>query len=297
MNLVIFILIVLLHLALSLCFLIAPSSRLRKRKEYIIPVLFVPVFGPLLALTVEILCRLEEQGTHPVELESLKLEHEVLWTPFAKDDQDQDVIPLEEAILINNVKTRRKAMLNTFRDDPLDLLNVLMVARSNEDVDTTHYATIQLSKVQRQFQLKLQRYAEAIEEDPNNVALLDEYIDLLGTYLESPLPEKSILQHQRKVYARLLDRKLALQPLDRGAWIKKLRNCTAIHEDFGTVKEIITVLRKNWPEDEETWIEAIRACVEWKEPDCIREIGRAMQSQKINWTKRGREQVRAWVQI
>jgi hypothetical protein len=297
MAVTIFFILFAIHIVLSVCFLLLPSCRLRKRKEYWIPILFVPVFGPLMAVTIEILFHMSNPGTRPVELESLKGEQDIFWTTFTTTKEDTDAVPLEEAILVNDIHTRRQAVLNTFRGDSFRYLDVLLVARNNEDVDTTHYATIQISKIQRQFQLKLQNFAAEFEKDADNQALLDEYIDLLETYLESALPEQSILKHQRRVYARLLDKKLNLCPNDRETLVKKLRNCTAVREDYPCVLQVIDLLKTLWPDEEETWIESLRACVEWEDTARIQEIMQAIRSQKIRWTRWGREQISPWVQI
>jgi hypothetical protein len=297
MSLSILLIIFILHFALVLRFMVSPVNKLRHRKEFLIPVLLVPLFGPLMALTVEILYLLGDPGTKPLGLESLKFDHDIFWTPLKSPDKNDDVIPLEEAILINDIRVRRKAVLKTFREDPSKYLEVLMVARNNEDVDTTHYATIQISKIQRQFQLKLQKYATNYENDPDNQALLDKYIDLLGNYLDSPLPEKSILRHQRKVYAGLLDRKLEHVANDRVTLIRKLRISSELKENYNLAKGVMDTLLKFWPEDEETWIESLRACVEWQDRDRMLALINEMETQKIQWTKHGRETVRPWVQL
>jgi hypothetical protein len=297
MEVYILIILFTIHAILSVPFLLLPSSRLHKRKEYWLPVLLVPVFGPLMAVTIEILFRISKPGTRPVELESLKGEQDIFWTTFTTTKEDTDAVPLEEAILVNDIHTRRQAVLNTFRGDSFRYLDVLMVARNNEDVDTTHYATIQISMIQRQFQLQLQKYAADFERDPDNQALLDEYIDLLGMYLESSLAEQSILKHQRKVYDRLLDKKLSLCPNDRETLVKKLRNCTAAREDYPLALEVMGLLKSQFPGDEEIWIESLRACVEWEDTPRIQETLQEMRTQKIRWTRWGREQVSPWVQI
>ncbi len=293
----IFILLLIIHFCCAVPFLFVPSSRLHKRKEYLIPILFLPLFGPFLAITIEILFLIQKPGTKPVELESPTDENDILWKSFVTSKEDSDAIPLEEAILLNDIHTRRKAVLNTFRDDSFRYLDVLMVARNDEDVDTTHYATIQISKIQRQFQLRLQKLAADFEKRPNDAALLDEYIDLLDTYLQSPLPEKGILRHQRDVYAKLLDQKLALDMEDKETLVRKLRNCTDIGEDYHSAMEIIDLLKSKWPEDEQIWIETLRSIVNWKDAGNMQKTVKALQTQKIRWTRWGREQVSLWVQI
>lgn len=298
MSIWVVILLLIIHCIAAIIVLIRPTSRLRLRREYIAPIVFVPIFGPLLAITIELLFFFEKPGTRPVELESLKYGHHLIWAASMRQKKEEkEAVPLEEAILINDIRTRRREMLKTFQEDPYKYLDVLLVARHNEDVDTTHYATIQISKIQRQFQLDLQKYSQSFDEDPENGVLLDEYIDLLERYLSSPLPEESILRHQRNVYARLLEKKLSLVPNDQNTLIRKLRNNVALKENYPATLELIDLLQKQWPNDERTWIETLRACVEWRDTEHCQQTIKAIQNTRVSWTKRGREQVRPWVQL
>jgi len=296
LNIWVIFLLLIIHSLAAFFILFWPSSRLRGRREYIIPILLVPVFGPLLAVTIELLFLLKNPGSKPVELESLKFEHDLIWAASVKQQDEKEAIPLEEAILLNDIKTRRKVVLKTFKEDSSKYLDVLMVARHNEDADTTHYATIQISKIQRQFQLDLQKYAQTFEQNPNNLAQMNEYIDLLGKYLDSGLPEESILRHQRNVYANLLKQKLSIVPNDHDTLIRKLRNCVAF-KNYPVTLEVIELLQKHWPNDEQTWIETLRACVELRDSERCQQTINAMQHTRVAWTKRGRDQVRSWVQL
>ena len=289
--------LLILHFSLALCLLLNPRARLRHRKEYIIPVLLVPLFGPFLAATIEILFLLDNPGNVQVDVESLKLRHDIFSLPVKQVDENEarDVVPLEEAILIDNVEERRNALLKTFQDNSSKYLNVLMLARNIEDVDTAHYATIQLVKFQRQFQLKLQEYAARFVDDPENEELLDEYIDYLDYFLQSPLAEKGLLYRQRQVFADLLERKLELVKDDRQALIRKLRNATAQKENYTLVREIIATLKDKWPLEEQTWIEVFRATVEWDDQTRLREAVAEMKSQAISWTKHNQELIQPWV--
>jgi len=297
MAMTIFIIVLLLHFLLASWVLFRPSSPLRSRREYRIPVFFLLGFGPLIAITIDILDRTGRLGKRPFELETVKAEHDIFWASIAARKDDQDAVPLEEAILLNDRQTRRKAVLSTFRDEAFRYLDVLMLARNDEDADTTHYATIQITKIQREFQLKLQKFAVEHEKDPQNLALLDEYIALLETYLQSRLPEKSILRHQQEVFDRLLDERLALVPDDKMTLIRKLRNWTDIRENYPAVLQLIERLKKTWPDDELVWIESLRAFVEWKDSARIQQITNEMKSRKVQWTKWGRQQISPWVQV
>ena len=283
------------HLIGSLLFLTLRFGRLDHRKEYLVPILCIPVFGPLLALTIDLVHIFGQPGSKPLELEALRLEQNVYWNSIEERPEDPSVVPLEEAMLINDRQTRRKVVLDTFRDDSFNYLDVLLLARGNEDTDTTHYATIRITKIHSQFQLALQQCAVEHEREPENLAVLNKYLHLLEEYIASPLPDDLMLRRQQGVYARLLDKKLALVPNDRHTMLRKLRHCITMRDDYAAAVALAEQLKQCWPEDEQNWIESLRLCVEYHDQEGLEATLRQMRSAPVAWTREGRALVGPWL--
>jgi hypothetical protein len=289
-------LIVIVHILLTLAysvFIFLGKSHLRK--EQIIPIFFVPIFGPIAAFIIEILNILNIQGTRPVELEPMSIGDDILWVTLKSFHEKGDIVPLEEAILINDVKLRRRSMLETLYTDPLKYLDILNIAKYNDDVETSHYATTTIAKAQKDFQLSIQKLAVSVENNPDDRDLLDKYIETLDKYIESGLLEEHLLRNLRIVYSKVLDKKLENTKNDMGTTIKKLRNCIQLGE-YNSAFEIGDRLIANWQEDERSWIESIRMCVDGQDGNKLQEILSKMRNQKINWTRDGKEQVKVWLQ-
>jgi hypothetical protein len=285
------------HLIGSVVFLALRFGRLGRRKEYLVPILCIPVFGPLLAFTIDLMYAFGKPGLKPVDVEALKLEQNIYWNSVERPEADPSVVPLEEAILINDKHTRREEVLDTFRHNSLSYLDVLLLARDNEDTDTTHYATIRITKIHRRFQLALQQFAVEHEEHPEDLAILNKYLDLLEEYIASPLPDELMLRRQKAVYAQLLDKGLALAPNDRRTMIRKLRLCITMKDDYAAALALAEQLKQRWPDDEQTWIESLRLCVEWHDQEGLEAALRQIQSAPVNWTRQGRALVAPWLHV
>jgi len=288
--------VLILHILMALgyaVFIYYGKSRLRK--EQILPVFFVPIFGPIMAIVIEMLDILDRQGTKPVELEPLSLGDDILWVTLKSFHEKGDIVPLEEAILINDVKVRRRYMLETLYTDPLKYLDILNIAKYNDDVETSHYATTTISKAQKDFQLSIQKLAVAVESNPNDLGVLDEYIETLEKYIESGLLEEHLLRNLRIVYSKVLDKKLENVNNDKNAMIKKLRNSIKLNE-YNLAFEIGDYLIANSPEDETSWIESMRVCVDGRDGNRMQETLSKMRDARINWTRDGKEQVKVWLE-
>ena len=115
------------------------------------------------------------------------------------------LVPLEEAFLINEPKKRRELMMDLLRSEPRKHLDLLLLARFNEDPETAHYATATLTEVQRQMQLELQQMQTALLKNPQDAKTRLAYIELLNGYVDSGLLEGQLLERQRRMLGKALD--------------------------------------------------------------------------------------------
>lgn len=291
----ILIIIFVIDLVASITYLVLILLKISKLgTENILPMLIIPIFGVLSALWIELLIRRNKHGDKEIETLPLVLEDDILWSTVRSSYESNDLIPLEEALMINDHHTRRGMMLNALYDDPEKYLDILLIARHNEDVETAHYATTTISHLQRNYQLQLQKASVAVEEDPTNIESLDHYIDLNEKYIRSGLLEEYLLYNQRITYSKALDRKLSLVGNDKETLIRQLRNKIAMN-DYIAAYEISERLIILWSHDEDVWIEAIRLCVKGKDRNKMQDILADMREEKINWTRAGREKVEPWL--
>lgn len=289
--------VVLVHLLLTLVYMIFVFlGKSHLRKEHLIALCFIPIFGLLAALIVELLILSRQEGTRSPDLELLALDDDILWTTLKRFHEKGDLVPLEEAVLIDEVKVRRKSMLETLYGDPIKYLDVLNVAKHNEDIETSHYATTTISKAQKEFQLSTQKYAVEVENYPDNPKVLDAYLEILKQYIQSGLLEENLLRKLRVVYSKMLDRKLITVKDDKNALINKLRNAIEL-KDFTCAFNTSHLLKRYWPEDEQTWIEVMRVCVEVKDCIQLKKTIDEIQHKNIVWTEEGREQVSPWIKM
>lgn len=287
--------VIFIHIFLTLVYAIFILSRKSHlQKEHMIPLFIIPVFGPFTALMIEFMILSGEQGKKHPELDSVTLDDDILWTTLKSFHEKGDLVPLEEAILINEVEVRRRFMLETLYADPFKYLDVLSIAKYNEDVETSHYATTTISKAQKDFQLSIQKYAVEVENHPDDPEVLNDYIEMLCKYIQSGLLEEHLLKNLRIVYSKTLDRKLNLMKNDKNALIEKLRNALELKE-YTSAFETSDRLKKYWPEDEQTWIEVLRAGVEGKDRTRLKETIEEIQNKGVIWTRQGREQVNIWL--
>lgn len=296
MNLNPWIIILVTHLILSLVLVVLVfSKKSALRKELIIPIIMIPFFGPVFGIMIEWIHRSGKEGRNIDLIMPQTEEDDIIWHTIKNDQENSDIIPLEEALLIDEPDVRRRIMLKALYDDPLKYLDVLMVAAHNNDGETAHYATTTIAHQQRKFQIEIQKISAAYEKDPENELLLDEYIEQIEAYIESGLLEEYLLNNQRIVYSQALAKKVSLNPTDQKSLVKLLKNSIDL-KHYGRAFEISEQLKQEWPHEESTWTEALRACVEGKDRKKLLETLQEMQIQTIQWTRQGKESLHLWTE-
>ena len=75
----------------------------------------------------------------------------------ADEERERDIIPLEEAILVNEKKDLRMVMMNVIKEDIRNSLASITLALDSEDSEASHYAAAVLSDELNKFRLYVHR--------------------------------------------------------------------------------------------------------------------------------------------
>jgi len=266
------------------------------RKENILLIWFVPIFGPLSAFGAELAGKLAGEDVRPSEIESLTLSEDVYWKTIEKRDELHDIVPLEEALIVGDRITRKKIMLENLLEDPTKNLEILLLARENNDIDTAHYANTTIAKIQRDYQLKVQQLSVAHENDPNNIEILNAYIKTLGEFINSKLIDKFLLKRQRILYGNLLEIKLEVVPNDFDTLKRRVFNSIDLNDNAAAI-EASEKLKLLYPHNEETWILVLRVCIATHDRYRLNETIDYIRRGKIEWTSAGKDMVSTWIAV
>lgn len=192
----------------------------------------VPLWGPLLVVLLITRSAVFGADLKDATLESLRINDELHRSILVHDrEADAGVIPLEEALIVNDPADRRRLMLSMLTEEPDAYLAQLQAAKLNDDVEVAHYAATAVAQISKESDLKLQQLERAFKTDPS-AQNLNEYCDFLGEYLDSGLAEGRVAQIQRQQYARLLARRCERED----TFELRIRYATAL-ADVGQIDE------------------------------------------------------------
>ena len=224
--------VVFLIVHIILCILIYILMRLsvlKADKAFMPLICLVPVWGMAGAVILEFRSRGKRQINEEVGIEKLKINDEIYRSIIMEEDPVEDrVVPLEEALLINDSITRRELMMEVMYGNPDDYVTQLKEARMNDDTEVVHYAVTALAELQKEY---------------------DRYVRLLNRYLESGIAEGNDLDIKLRSYSEMLERKIKKAPERIMLRKEKARTDLKIGE-YEAAYEQIRYMMDRWDQSE-----------------------------------------------
>lgn len=252
----------------------------------------VPLWGPLLVVLLSVRSAVFGDDLKDATLEALRINDDMHRSMLVQGREGDDgVVPLEEALIVNDPGDRRRLMLSMLTEDPDAYLAQLQAAKLNDDVEVAHYAATAVAQISKESDLKLQQLERAFKTDPS-AQNLNAYCDYLGTYLASGLAEGRVAQIQRQQYARLLARRCERED---GLALRVLY-ATAL-ADAGEVDEAEDVAERlvaDTPDEQDVWMLCLRLAVLRHDGEMVRRVIDAVDKQHVYLSAENRERLAFW---
>lgn len=252
----------------------------------------VPLWGPLLVVLLAVRSAVFGDDLKDATLEALRINDDMHRSMLVQGREGDDgVVPLEEALIVNDPGDRRRLMLSMLTEDPDAYLAQLQAAKLNDDVEVAHYAATAVAQISKESDLKLQQLERAFKTDPS-AQNLNAYCDYLGTYLASGLAEGRVAQIQRQQYARLLARRCERED----GLALRVRYATAL-ADAGEVDEAEDVAERlvaDTPDEQDVWMLCLRLAVLRHDGEMVQRVIDAVDKQHVYLSAENREKLAFW---
>lgn len=251
-----------------------------------------PLWGPLLVVLLIARSAVFGDDLKDATLEALRINDGMHRSMLVQGREGDDgVVPLEEALIVNDPGDRRRLMFSMLTEDPDAYLAQLQAAKLNDDVEVAHYAATAVAQISKESDLKLQQLERAFKTDPS-AQNLNAYCDYLGTYLASGLAEGRVAQIQRQQYARLLARRCERED----GLALRVRYATAL-ADAGEVDEAEDIAERlvaDTPDEQDVWMLCLRLAVLRRDGEMVQRVIDAVDKQHVYLSAENREKLAFW---
>ncbi len=206
------VIVAVLYLLIGILILVPVRNREREgqaerlhdnRRTYLlrfIVMLLCPVVGPLFFFVVHLfyltIFRFQ------VELDDVIFSKERVRTQLKADEErEMNVIPLEEAIAVNDRKSLRAAMLNVLKGEIRNSLSAIAMALETNDSESSHYAASILSHELNEFRLEAQKLYLGMREEESDQT---EYEDMMLKYTDEILKQQVFAELEQNKFVRMM---------------------------------------------------------------------------------------------
>lgn len=252
--------------------------------------LLVPVWGPLtgILLRTKAACPARHDGRTLVQREEAALRTELLG-PAA---DAAEVVPLEEALLINSARQRRRLILSVLEEDPVPYYALLQQARRNDDSEVVHYAATAMAQISKQYDLKLQALAQRCAAAPQDEKAAEAYRQALQQVLAMGIVQGRTAEQRRRELAGLLQQKFQTKS-EYACGCLLAQTWLDLQED-AAAEAVLAVLEQRWPQKEALWLLRLRLAVCRRDGAAIERVLQEIRARHIYLHAENRATVRFW---
>lgn len=200
--------IYMLYIILSAILLLFLSER--NLKEWLLKmtiVTFLPIFGWFLPV-IWLKKFIENRGDlfeayinkqdEDILLEVLTIQEKV------EKDKELNIVPIEDALVVSDLTTRRKVMIDVLKEDTMQYMDVIKTAVLNEDTETSHYAVTAVMEIKRKLSISLQKLSVKFNQNKSDTHLSQAYAQVLNEYMKSGFLDNQTLRKYKFIYIQVL---------------------------------------------------------------------------------------------
>ena len=293
MNILGFVLIFIHILLCIFTFIGTHFGFLHVHKYMFFVVLCLPCWGFLAVMFLHFEVLFGKDDTIEVGVQKMKLDS-VLYKGIAVEENknDDSLVAIEEALIINSPKERREIIMDVLNDNPAEYVEFLQKAGNNEDPEVVHYAVTAMVEISKENDYNLQKLAREYSENPDDIDVLSEYCDFLWKVLEQKLLSGQVEIMNRNLYSQLVSKKLKrVQSLED--YMHYFENEFAL-ENYTIAGEILERADDLYGNFEEMILLKLKYYSQLKQADKIRELIKEVQSKKVFVSRKVKEAMAFW---
>lgn len=119
----------------------------------------------------------------------------------ADEERERDIIPVEEAVLVNEKRDLRLVMMNVLREDIRNSLAAVTLALDSRDSEASHYAAAVLSDELNKFRINVHKLWKQIQEEPDQTECEQMLID----YVDNVLRQHVFSDYEQRKFVDILE--------------------------------------------------------------------------------------------
>ena len=288
------IILLIIHILLCIFTFVGTFTGFLKVHKYMFfVVLCLPFWGFLAVMFLHFQVVFKRDDTIAVGVQKMKLDS-VLYKGIAVEESKNDdaLVAIEEALIINSEKERREIIMDVLNDNPEEYVEFLQKAGNNEDPEVVHYAVTAMVEISKDNDYTLQKLEKEYSKNPDDINTLTSYCDFLWNVLEQNLLSGQVEIMNRNLYSRLVSKKLkSIESMED--YIRYFENEFALG-NYTSSGEILSKAYALYGNCEEIILLKLKYYSQLQQADKIKDLIKEIQSGKMFVSRRVKEAIAFW---
>lgn len=206
---------------------------------------------------------------------------------------DENVIPLHDTYLVDDVKAKRKVFLDAVKQNVLQNPSVLKMATYDQDREIAYYAVSMISGHIEELESKISQVEGELLQNRDDMELRQEYAALLKDYLAQDFVDKITKRNRTEQYAALLDSLLQRKP-DNMEYLQEKIDKEIVLGNYAKAQEACENFQHFFPEREEPYLAYIKLYFYMRQPAKMQEKLAELKSIPGELSLKALKTVRYW---
>lgn len=286
--------LVILHVIVCIiCYLLRKKGIWHNDENLMPLVIGIPFFGLLCQIVYEYVFARQLFTKRADDMEKLEIDDIRYKRIEVEQDGQQDIVPLEEALLMNDTKLRRQMMLEILHRKPNEYVNMLQKAKNSDDTEVIHYATTMMMEVMTDYEKQLQSYEKAHKRKPDDKDILSEYIKEYLAFMKTGLVSGSLTRIYAEQIAALLAEYYEKFGVSRSFLFAEIENLLYLKK-YELAEEKLKIAEQRYANDAELYMLYGELYYDKKEYDRLKRMIEKVKNEHIYLDRESRKWLRFW---
>lgn len=284
------------HIAISIVLSVfVHMGILHLPQRHLLLAVLVPLWGGIMITLAEVYTKSNKAGDRQNELPKLEdLKSSLIQRPILPEESVKNrVIPLEEALMLEDPAIRRRLILEIVQEDPKHYISLLKKVRLGEDPEVSHYASTAIMQVQRVYETDLRLKEQHMKQHKNNEDFTQDYLDTVLEYINSGLLADNAVAAQRKKLNTTYVKLLTDQEGTKELYHNTIDNLIELN-DFTAARSLLLEADKRWKYDEDMLLLKLKLSHKTKDRYTMRKELQSLKNSGMYLSPKAREVINFW---
>jgi tetratricopeptide (TPR) repeat protein len=215
---------------------------------------------------------------------------------FVNKTEELSVIPIEEALLINDHATRRKMVIEVLKIDAFTYIDALKNAVVNEDTETSHYAVTAISEEKRKLVNTLQKLAVEFEAMDYDAEFTASYADIIIAYLNSGFLDERTKLFYQSLYCQLVQLLIEHRDASEQHFQTKIDTLLLLHQ-YEQAEQTANTFISHYPNCEIGYLKLMEISFALKSYNQMKERLLRLKTSPVTLSNHALQIVRYWSEV